>query len=127
MSQSSFSFAVSSTEARFTNALLVRDVDGQYRVASADDGFFDKVGGIFGDVKPMLGRGDESHATRLPQDERRTGVLAEEDALQGRRVGLRLGDQPLQLAVQRREAGGERTCGGITDGPKRDSREAIPL
>ena len=37
MSQSSFSFAVSSTEARFTNALLVRDVDGQYRVASADE------------------------------------------------------------------------------------------
>ena len=37
MSQSSFSFAVSSTEARFTNALLVRDVDGQYRAASADE------------------------------------------------------------------------------------------
>ena len=37
MSQSSFSFAVSSTEARCTNALLVRDVDGQYRVASADE------------------------------------------------------------------------------------------
>ena len=37
MSQSSFSSAVSSTEARFTNALLVRDVDGQYRVASADE------------------------------------------------------------------------------------------
>ena len=39
MSQSSFSFAVSSTKARFTNALLVRDVDGQYRVASADEVF----------------------------------------------------------------------------------------
>ena len=37
MSQSSFSFALSSTEARFTNALLVRDVDDQYRVASADE------------------------------------------------------------------------------------------
>ncbi len=37
MSQSSFAFAISSTEARFTNALLVRDVDGQYRVASADE------------------------------------------------------------------------------------------
>ena len=36
MSQSSFSFAVSSAEARFTTALLVRDGDGRYRVASAD-------------------------------------------------------------------------------------------
>ena len=37
MSQSSFSFAVSSSEARFTTALLVRDVDGHCRVASADE------------------------------------------------------------------------------------------
>ena len=37
MLQSSFFFAVSSTEARFTTALLIRDVDGHYRVASADE------------------------------------------------------------------------------------------
>ena len=37
MSQSFFSFAVSSVDARYANALLVRDVDGQYRVASADE------------------------------------------------------------------------------------------
>ena len=37
MSQSSFSFAFSPVGARATNALLVRDVDGQYRVASADE------------------------------------------------------------------------------------------
>ena len=52
MLQSSFSFAVSSTEARFTNALLVRDVDGQYRVASADE-VLSQAWGVLADcVKP---------------------------------------------------------------------------
>ena len=37
MSLPSFSSAFSSTAIRSTNALLVRDVDGQYRVASADE------------------------------------------------------------------------------------------
>ena len=52
MSQSSFSFAVSSTEARFTNALLVRDVDGQYRVASADEVLSQAWGMLADRVKP---------------------------------------------------------------------------
>ena len=52
MSQSSFSFAVSSTEARFTNALLVRDVDGQYRVASADEVLSQAWGVLADRVKP---------------------------------------------------------------------------
>ena len=52
MSQSSFSFAVSSTEARFTNALLVRDVDGQYRVASADEVLSQAWGLLAERVKP---------------------------------------------------------------------------
>ena len=52
MSQSSFSFAVSSTEARFTNALLVRDVDGQYRVASADEVLSQAWGVLANRVKP---------------------------------------------------------------------------
>ena len=52
MSQSSFSFAVSSTEARFTNALLVRDVDGQYRVASADEVLSQAWGVLAERVKP---------------------------------------------------------------------------
>ena len=37
MAQSSFHFDVVSTEARFTGALLVCDVDGQYRTATADE------------------------------------------------------------------------------------------
>jgi len=52
MSQSSFSFSVSSTEARFTNALLVRDVDGQYRVASADEVLSQAWGVLADRVKP---------------------------------------------------------------------------
>ena len=52
LSQSSFSFAVSSTEARFTNALLVRDVDGQYRVASADEVLSQAWGVLAERVKP---------------------------------------------------------------------------
>ena len=52
MSQSSFSFAVSSTEDRFTNALLVRDVDGQYRVASADEVLSQAWGVLADRVKP---------------------------------------------------------------------------
>ena len=52
MSQSSFSFAVSSTAARFTNALLVRDVDGQYRVASADEVLSQAWGVLAERVKP---------------------------------------------------------------------------
>ena len=52
MSQSSFSFAVSSAEARFTNALLVRDVDGQYRVASADEVLSQAWGVLADRVKP---------------------------------------------------------------------------
>jgi DNA repair protein RadC len=52
MSQSSFSFAVSSTEARFTNALQVRDVDGQYRVASADEVLSQAWGVLADRVKP---------------------------------------------------------------------------
>ena len=52
MSQSSFSFAVSTTEARFTNALLVRDVDGQYRVASADEVLSQAWGVLADRVKP---------------------------------------------------------------------------
>ena len=52
MSHSSFSFAVSLTKARFTNALLVRGVDGPYRVARADD-VFAPVWGVLSDrVKP---------------------------------------------------------------------------
>ena len=60
MSQSSFSFAVSSTEARFTNALLVRDVDGQYRVASADEVLSQAWGVLANRVKP----GDSPRAAR---------------------------------------------------------------
>ena len=52
MSQSSFSFDVSSTEARFTNALQVRDVDGQYRVASADEVLSQAWGVLADRVKP---------------------------------------------------------------------------
>ena len=52
MSQSSFSFAVSSTEAQSTNALLVRDVDGQYRVASADEVLSQAWGVLAERVKP---------------------------------------------------------------------------
>ena len=52
MSQSSFSFAVPSTEARSTNALLVRDVDGQYRVASADEVLSQAWGVLADRVKP---------------------------------------------------------------------------
>lgn len=37
MSQSSFSFAVPTTGVEVAGALLVRDQDGQYRVASADE------------------------------------------------------------------------------------------
>lgn len=52
MSQSSFSFVVSSTEARLTNALLVRDVDGQYRAASADEVLSQAWGVLADRVKP---------------------------------------------------------------------------
>jgi len=37
MSLPSFSSAISSAVTRSTNALLVRDVDGQYRLATADE------------------------------------------------------------------------------------------
>ena len=52
MSQSSFSFAISSVDARCTNALLVRDVDGQYRVASADEVLSQAWGVLADRVKP---------------------------------------------------------------------------
>ena len=52
MSQSSFSFAISTPDARSTNALLVRDVDGQYRVASADEVLSQAWGVLADRVKP---------------------------------------------------------------------------
>ena len=52
MSQSSFSFAISSSAALSTNALLVRDVDGQYRVASADEVLSQAWGVLADRVKP---------------------------------------------------------------------------
>ena len=52
MSQSSFAFAVSATEACFTNALLVRDVVGQYRVARADEVLSQAWGVLAERVKP---------------------------------------------------------------------------
>jgi DNA repair protein RadC len=52
MLQSSFSFALSSPEVRSTNALLVRDVDGQYRVASADEVLSQAWGVLADRVKP---------------------------------------------------------------------------
>ena len=52
MSQSSFSFAISSVDARSTNEMLVRDIDGQYRVASADE-ILSQAWGVLADrVKP---------------------------------------------------------------------------
>jgi DNA repair protein RadC len=52
MSQSSFSFANSSADASAMDTLLVRDVDGQYRVASADE-VLSKAWGVLADrVKP---------------------------------------------------------------------------
>ena len=48
MLQSSFSFAV----AQLSNALLVRDVDGQYRVASADEVLSQAWGVLAERVKP---------------------------------------------------------------------------
>jgi DNA repair protein RadC len=61
MSQFSFSFDVPSTEARFTNALLVRDIDGQYRVASADEVLSQAWGVLAERVKPGV-------ALSSPQD-----------------------------------------------------------
>jgi DNA repair protein RadC len=52
MSLPSFSFAISSVDARSTNALLVRDVDGQYRVASADEVLSQAWGVLADRVKP---------------------------------------------------------------------------
>jgi hypothetical protein len=54
MLQSSYSFALSSPEVRSTNALLVRDVDGQYRVASADEVLSQAWGVLADRVKPGL-------------------------------------------------------------------------
>ena len=48
MSQTSFSFAV----AESTSALLVRDVDGQYRVATADEVLAQAWGVLADRVKP---------------------------------------------------------------------------
>ena len=52
MLQSSFSFAIPTVDARSTNALLVRDVDGQYRVASADEVLSQAWGVLADRVKP---------------------------------------------------------------------------
>ena len=52
MSQSSFHFVIASTDARSTNELLVRDVDGQYRVASADEVLSQAWGVLAERVKP---------------------------------------------------------------------------
>ena len=52
MSLPSFSSAFSSTAIRSTNALLVCDVDGQYRVASADEVLSQAWGVLADRVKP---------------------------------------------------------------------------
>ncbi len=52
MSQFSFPFAVSSSDTQSTTALLVRDVDGQYRVASADEVLSQAWGVLAERVKP---------------------------------------------------------------------------
>ena len=52
MSLPSFSSAISSAVTRSTNALLVRDVDGQYRVASADEVLSQAWGMLADRVKP---------------------------------------------------------------------------
>ena len=52
MSQSSISFAASTSAALPQNALLVRDVDGQYRVASADEVLSQAWGVLADRVKP---------------------------------------------------------------------------
>ena len=52
MSLPSFSSAISSAVTRITNALLVRDVDGQYRVASADEVLSQAWGVLADRVKP---------------------------------------------------------------------------
>ena len=52
MSLPSFSSAFSSTSIRSTNALLVCDVDGQYRVASADEVLSQAWGVLADRVKP---------------------------------------------------------------------------
>lgn len=52
MLQSSFSFAVASSDAALNNALMLRDVDGQYRVASADEVLSQAWGVLADRVKP---------------------------------------------------------------------------
>ena len=61
MLQSSFTFAHSSPDSRSTNALMVRDVDGQYRVASADEVLSQAWGVLADRVKPGV-------ALSSPQD-----------------------------------------------------------
>ena len=52
MSQFSFPFAVSASSSQSATALLVRDVDGQYRVASADEVLSQAWGVLAERVKP---------------------------------------------------------------------------
>jgi DNA repair protein RadC len=61
MLQSTFSFAHSSPVAQSTNALLVRDIDGQYRVATADEVLSQAWGVLADRVKPGV-------ALSSPQD-----------------------------------------------------------
>ena len=61
MPQSSFSFSVPSTEAHVTNALLVREVDGRYRLANAEEVLLQAWGVLADRVKPGI-------ALSSPQD-----------------------------------------------------------
>ena len=64
------------------------------RVATADDGLLDHVGGVFADRQTRPGRSQKDDAPRQPEPQGRFGVAVDEGLFHRRLMGFELRDHP---------------------------------
>ena len=96
-----------------------------FRVADADDGLLDEVGGVFGDRQPAQRQRGQRNAARLPELQRRLRIAIEECLLDRRLVRAFALDKRGERPMDRRQALRERSrgVGLIEPQPTKPSRD----
>jgi len=98
-----------------------------FSASRPDDCFLDQGRRILADFHSCSRRAHEHDATCLPELEGRLGIAVHEDLLDGGRAWRMVGDERLEMARERREAGCERLTAVGLDLPVGDMDEPIAL
>ena len=96
-----------------------------FRFAGANNGFFHKPCGIFGNGRAVARRPQQHHAARLAKLQRRLRVFINEHLFNGREIGAEMIEYHAQFFVQKHEAVRQRQLGVGHDFAIVDMRKAI--